>query len=414
MKISEIWYLVMVNVTQNKFKVLLTSLGIIVGAATIVMVIAIGVGGQMDVADQFKNLNAGTIEIESTSSSTSSMMSARGPGAATISTASSSTRAVLSNDDIEEMMFFIDGIEEAVLLATTSQSVFGGDLDESTTASIVGTSEEYAHIVNLNMAIGEFITQDMETAVETTVVLGSSLATTIFGSASAAYGNIVAIDDRAYTVVGVLSSVNSLVNGVNVDNAAYVPYTTADKYLLSSTTYPEIIAVAADFNDVSTIIAKMNVLLTEIHPTGTFTISDAGSEMEAALSSANTLSVLLISVATIVFIVGGIGIMNVLFVSVKERTQEIGVLKALGTSKIDILLQFLFEANLISIIGGVIGVALSYALMPLMEYTGIRAEPTASAAVMALLFAVGTGTIFGFYPAYQAASLRPIEALNND
>ncbi len=192
-----------------------------------------------------------------------------------------------------------------------------------------------------------------------------------------------------------------------------MPYTTADRYIFATdSVVPEMVLLAEDVELVSTIIAKLNVLLKEIYPNGTFTISDAGSEMEAALSSANTLSVLLISIATIVFIVGGIGIMNVLFVSVKERTPEIGVLKALGTSKMDILLQFLIEANIISVIGGVIGVGLSFALMPLMEYTGIRVEPTASAGMMALLFAVITGTVFGFYPAYQASNLIPIEALN--
>ena len=106
--------------------------------------------------------------------------------------------------------------------------------------------------------------------------------------------------------------------------------------------------------------------------------------------------------------------MNVLFVSVKERTREIGILKALGSSKRDILLQFLLEANLISVFGGVLGVAASCAIIPLVRYTGMTVLPSTTGALLALAFAIVTGTLFGFYPAWQAASLKPIEALNQD
>ncbi|OON99986.1 MAG: hypothetical protein ATN35_09750 [Epulopiscium sp. Nele67-Bin004] len=412
MKITEVIFLVMLNIVQNKFKVLLTSLGIIVGAATIVMVIAIGVGGQMDVADQFKNLNAGTVTVESSSSSSStfSFMMPRGSAMPT----SSNDTAILTREDLEDILFFIDNINDISLVAYESQSVFGGDLDESMTSNIVGTSPQYKDIVNLNMAVGDFLTDEDEENEERVVVLGSAVAIDVFGSAAAAYDNDIAIDDRTYRVAGVLSSVNNILNGVAVDDAIYMPYSTAEKFIFASDTVPQIMVLANDIDDVALIIAKLNVLLKEIHPSGTFTISDAGSEMEAALSSANTLSMLLVSIAAIVFIVGGIGIMNVLFVSVKERTPEIGVLKALGTSKVDILLQFLLEATVISVIGGVIGVTIAYLSMPLMEYTGMRVEPTVEAGVMALMFAVITGTLFGFYPAYKAASLNPIDALNND
>ena len=106
--------------------------------------------------------------------------------------------------------------------------------------------------------------------------------------------------------------------------------------------------------------------------------------------------------------------MNVLFVSVKERTKEIGILKALGSSKRDILLEFLLESNMISTFGGVVGIALAYALIPVAELTGMRMEPTVSGGVMALVFAIFTGTVFGFYPALKAASLIPVEALNQE
>ena len=161
-------------------------------------------------------------------------------------------------------------------------------------------------------------------------------------------------------------------------------------------------------------MADLDITLTDIHPGVTYTITDAGSSMEAATQSANTMSLLLIAVASIVFIVGGIGIMNVLFVSVQERTREIGILKALGCSRGNILLEFLMESNMISTFGGVVGVVIGSALMPVLSRFDMRVEASAAGVVMALVFAILTGTLFGFYPAAKAAALKPIEALNHE
>ena len=154
--------------------------------------------------------------------------------------------------------------------------------------------------------------------------------------------------------------------------------------------------------------------LKESYPNTTFTISDAGSKMEAASASNETLTLLLISMAVIVFIVGGIGIMNVLFVSIKERTNEIGILKALGCSRKDILLEFLLEASFTSLVGAVLGVLLSLGITPLVELFNVRVSLSVQGAVLSLLFGVLTGSLFGFYPAYKASRLIPVEALNQE
>ena len=429
MRLGGIFRLVWINILGNKFKMMLTSLGIIVGAATIVMVIAIGRGGQMDVEDQFKNLSAGAIDISYNNSSSGSsgggmMPMMPGGGARGVARGGGSARGgmmpsfgvnrniTLSKDDVEELELFVPDITAVSISATAKKGVTGGDLEEETQYTIAGVTESYQEVSNLTMAIGEFITEENDTNQDKVCVLGSSIAEEIFGSAMEAFDSIIYIDGRSYTVYGVLERMGTVSSGISPDEAIFVPYDTAEKYIMGRDISPQITVVAEDVNEVPEVIENIKIVLDQNYTNANFTITDAGSKMEAATSSADTLAMLLVAVASIVFIVGGIGIMNVLFVSVQERTREIGILKALGVSKRDILLEFLAEAFLISAFGGVVGIGLSMALMPLMSYTGMRVEPSLTGYVLALLFAVVTGTVFGFYPARKAAALGPIEALN--
>ena len=158
----------------------------------------------------------------------------------------------------------------------------------------------------------------------------------------------------------------------------------------------------------------LKTVLAASYPNAEFTISDAGSKMEAANKSNETLTLMLIAMASIVFIIGGIGIMNVLFVSIKERTKEIGILKAIGGSRNDILMEFILEACCISLIGGLLGVTFIFAVSPALTSLNIRMEMSAAGAVLALAFSLVTGTVFGFYPAYKASKLVPVEALSSE
>ena len=515
MKLSEILRLVWINLIQNKFKVVLTSIGIVVGAATIVMVIAIGRGGQMDVADQFKNLNAGAIDIsyeqssdssssnsKSSSKSGSSGKSSNGnsesgnrgqgdfgggqgmpqmPGGASGDSGNSKSsggssgnsknsgnsssdksqkgngssngggmpqmqgggemqgggmpggfggfmqggkssesskinqeKITLSEDDMDDLKTFLPGISDITISYTTKSDVDGGELDDAESYTIAGVKNNYAGMSNLTMAAGSFIESSDETNKEKVCVLGYSVAKELFGSVKDAYDSTIYIDDRAYVVNGVISEVGTVSSGISPDDSIFIPYSTGVKYIVGTDADPTITVIASDVDKVDTVMENIQSVLAENYPNAEFTITDAGSKMEAASESNNTLTTLLIAMAAIVFIVGGIGIMNVLFVSVKERTKEIGILKAIGCTKKDILIEFLLEACFISILGGILGVLLSFGITPVVEHFDVRVELSVFGAALAVVFAVFTGTVFGFYPALKASKLVPVEALNEE
>jgi len=442
MRLSEILRLVWINIIQNKTKVMLTSLGIIVGSATIVLVLAIGRGGQADVADQFKNLNAGAIDIKSIDTNANMMgmggfpggmpmpsggmpggfggfsggrnSSNRGGRSSSNRNSNRSNRARLTVDDVNDIEELVPGIDEVTILVNGSTDVFGGDLEEEASHTVVGVLDNYDSVSNLEMLYGQFIAEEDNDSNSYVAVIGYSLAEEIFTYPIYAYGDYLTIDGKNYEIIGVLEEMGAVSSGINSDDAVFVPYNTAVKYIFGNRAEPTMTAVASDVDGVEAAITNINTVLTENYPKGNFSITDAGSAMDAAQSSANTLAMLLFAVATIVFVVGGIGIMNVLFVSVKERTPEIGILKAIGCPASTILFEFLLEAVFMGLVGGVIGVAVSFIIVPIIEVLGMRLENSVMGCMLALFFALFTGTVFGFYPAYKASKLVPIEALSQD
>lgn len=432
MRISEIFKLVWLNLSQNKSKVILTSFGIVVGAATIMLVIAIGTGGREEVAEQFKNLNAGSIDITYESDSSESTngfggmggfgnmggggMPSGGGGFGGFGGGMQQKQnsVVLTTDDMDDLTTFVPGISDATMSYSTTSDVDGGQLDDSTTYTIAGVKSNYATMSNLEMAIGKFISEDDDTYKNKYCVLGYNVAKTVFGSVYDAYDGTVYIDDRPYTVIGIIDEVGTVASGISPDDAIFVPYETGIKYLTGNDISPTITVVAEDVNNVSAIKADIEEVLSESYPNATFTVSDAGSKMEAANESNRTLTLLLIAMAAIVFVVGGIGIMNVLFVSVKERTNEIGILKAIGCSQKDIMWEFLMEASCISLVGSFAGIACALGITPILESFNMRVSLSVGGAVLSLVFGVLTGSVFGFYPAYKASRLIPVVALNQE
>lgn len=449
MRLSEIFRLVGINLSQNKSKVILTSTGILVGAATIMLVIAIGTGGKLEVAEQFKNLNAGAVDISyeyQTNTKTGGFRSGRefsgeggfsGGGAAAPmpfgggsfqggiemipemggfggGQKQNTEKITLSDREVETLKNEVTGLSDATISYTTKADVEGGNLEEATSYTIAGVKENYARMSNLSLAIGDFLTEENDTYKERTCILGYSVAKEIFGSALAAYDESVYIDNRPYVVNGVFAEMGTVASGISPDESVFIPYETGIKYLTGKDVSPAITLIAADVEEVSSVMEQAAAVLGQAYPNASFTVSDAGSKMEAASKSNETLTMLLAAMAVIVFIVGGIGIMNVLFVSVKERTNEIGILKAIGCSQRDILLEFLLEAACISLIGAILGVLLSLGITPMIEKLSVRVELSLAGGILSLLFGCVTGTVFGFYPAYKASRLIPVEALNHE
>ena len=529
MRISELFRLVWLNINQNKFKSVMTSIGIVVGAATIVMVIGIGRGGQMDIADQFAELNAGAIDVsyeyegedtESGGLSFGGMMNTffggmmgGGPGGGFGDNSQSSgagngrqgssggpqmpgsgemqrpdgsdsdgemqrpdgsdsdgemqrpdgsdvggempgsgegedgqkpgenaqnqdgdtdsaeeddtesetsmvddrlnqEQIILSTADVEDIVTYVSGITGATISYSTKSSVEGGNLTNEQNYTVAGVQENFAELGKLSLAEGYFLDDTDNDAKSRVCVIGSSVAKEVFGSVSDAVNSTIYMDDRSYTVIGVLETSSSVVSGISPDTSVFVPYQTGIKYIAGEDIDPTITVIAEDVNTLQTVISNVKTVLEENYPNASFTFEDSGSKMQAAENSNRTLTMLLSAMAAIVFLVGGIGIMNVLFVSVKERTNEIGILKAIGTPRTDILLEFLAESAAISLIGGILGVALSFAITPVVSHFQVRVEVNAAACLAALGFAVLTGTVFGIYPAWKASRLEPVEALN--
>lgn len=400
MKLTEMLRIIWINILQNKFKVILSSLGIIVGATTIVLVIAIGKGGEAEIIKQFNDLSAATIYIN--------------PDEA---------KATLSgNIDFSKVERFSPELiykikEENPYLTNITLLEFGSVNvvvnGKEFFRSITGVTAEYEEVMNLSTAYGENLTKDDEENKSLVAVLGFNVAEQSFGIAEYAVGQYISVNDKLLKVVGVLPKRGDSIGVVVPDESIFIPYSVGNEYIFGDRSIPRVVALADDVSNVNSAMKWIRSSLTYYLDNGdVYSVEDVGSRMDVATQSARTMSIILISVAVIVFIVSGIGIMNVLFVSVKERTREIGILKALGCSEGNILLQFLLESITISVFGSVAGILLSIFILPLMKYTDIPVVPSAGGQLVALFFSLLTGTIFGYYPAYRASKQKPIEALN--
>lgn len=399
MRIVELIRLVRVNTLQNKGRVLLTSLGIIVGTATIVLVTAIGQGAKDEAEAQYSGMSADTIFVN--------------PDYQQMQDGFDVTKLEkLTPELMEYIREENPAISSLCLRSENSAKVQLGRTEEYLT--VTGVTPEYSQVFTLEFEEGEDFSEDDFENQRRVAVIGGKIAEKYFGSAAEAVDRKLRIGETWFTIVGVLRQSGDGLKGVDNDNALYIPWDTMqDCRLDSEASVPQLTAKVSGIQLVSSAMKRINSTMRYyMDEAYRYKVEDAGSRIEATTRSARTMSMLLVSVAMIVLTVGGIGIMNVLFVTIRDRTREIGVLKALGAPAAIILLQFLLESVSIGVVGGFLGLAGSGIGLWALKFTGMPLAPSVQGAAVAFLFAVLTSAAFGFYPAWKASCLKPVDALS--
>lgn len=399
MKSVEIIKMAFEGIYLNKIRSLLTILGIIIGAATVVLVFAIGKGSEQAVNDQYSALSVTTIYVNANTGSGNQ----------------NSTNSKLNINDVEIIK------DKANNVLRISPQISGkADISFETNkqqVSILGVNEEYKALTNLEFIQGDFFSTVNVQNKDKVAVIGQDLAESLLGNLNEDYiGKFLKINRQKYKIVGIIKRKGEATGNVSIDESVIIPYTTAQRSILGFEVKPRLVVQAQDINSVNLAMDEIEKILRESHKLkegqiNDFTIRDAGSRLASAQETAKTMSILLISVAAIVLLVGGIGIMNVMLVSVRERVKEIGVRIALGATKKDILLQFLLESIFLSALGGFIGIILGQAFLPLLSKFDIKTISSIEGIFLSFVFSTIVGVFFGYYPAMKAANLEPIDAL---
>lgn len=398
----------------NKMRAGLTLLGMVIGVTAVISLMAIGRGAQESITSRIESLGTNLLFVRPGSSSQGGIFAAQG-SAGTLT--------------LEDAYALIDPIfapsvgSVAPELGTTAQIVAGR---ENTNTRVVGVTREYQFVRNFPVSSGSFITLGQVLNNSEVVVLGSSVAETLFGNRDPV-GQNVRLSGRRFEVVGVLESQGGAAFG-SFDDQALVPITTAF-YRLSgrqtnqgSVRVDTINVTAKDAESMDNAIGEISTVLRLRHritAEDDFTVSSQQETIEALEETTNTFVMFLGGIAGISLLVGGIGIMNIMLVSVTERTREIGIRKAMGARRRDILMQFISEASLLSLGGGTAGVAAGYILSRLLDGRNLAGQVFETAfstniALLALVVSVAIGLFFGIYPAMRAARLNPIDALRSE
>lgn len=391
-------------ISGNKIRSFLTMLGVIIGVMSVIVLMAIGQGTTASVTESIASMGTNLLTVTIQTRRVGGMGS-KNPWTMT---SSSKGTVILTMDDVLSL-------EDDVSIACVSPVVTGSLTvkagSTNTTASVTGVLPAYAQIINQGVQEGRYIIDadvDNRSAV---CVIGADLAEELYGTTSVV-GNTLHIDGRAFRIVGVLESRGTSMGGSS-DESVVLPFTLAQR-MLDSTTISSIYVSAIDsasVDDAQTVVESF--LYKKYQNESSYSVMNQTQMLETANETASTLSLMLGGIAGISLLVGGIGIMNIMLVSVTERTREIGIRKAIGARRRDILLQFLIESVVISGLGGLIGLISGYALMHVLENAlGMTLSMSAGVAYLAIGFSMTIGVVFGLYPANKASKLRPIEALH--
>jgi putative ABC transport system permease protein len=387
---------------RNKLRTALTMLGMIIGVGAVITMVALGTGAQSSIDAQIQSAGTNMIMVNAGNFSQGGVRQGQG------------NASTLVPDDAAAIVS-VPGVQYVVAGMNTRGQIVAGNQNWNT--QVQGTDVDLPLIRNWPTSLGSFFTpQDVTTAAKV-AVLGSTVRDQLFGPGVDPTGQLIRISNQPFTVAGVMAVKGQSSVGQDQDDVIYVPYTTVMKKLRGVTFINQITVSATSAGTTSQTADAIAALLRVRHKIqdgdpDDFMVRTMDEIASVRRETTQTMTALLASIAGVSLLVGGIGIMNIMLVSVTERTREIGLRMAIGARGRDVLLQFLVEAVVLSVFGGSIGIALGFGLSQGLTYW--LAWPTAvsaNAVAIAFGFAAATGVFFGFYPARKAAALDPIEAL---
>jgi putative ABC transport system permease protein len=390
------------SILKNKMRTLLTMLGIIIGVGAVIVMVAIGQGAQSQIRKQIENLGTNMIVVTPGASSTGSV--SRG--------AQSFNR--LTTDDAERL-----SRESSLLSAVSPVIMTGGQIvggQGNWRAVTYGVTPDYQLIRDWPVASGRFFDWSDTRAKRKVALVGKTIADNLFPGEDPV-GQQIRIRNVPFEIIGVLAEKGQTANGTDQDDAILAPYTTVQTRLSGRQFIAQILGSTSSPADIPAAQEEVRLIMREAHNISDwadddFTVRNQTEIAAAAQGTTKVMTLLLAAIASISLIVGGIGIMNIMLVSVTERTREIGIRMAIGARGSDVLRQFLVESAVMSVAGGIIGVALGFGVAAIIgRITGWSTVVSPLTVLVAIGFSAGVGVFFGFYPARKAAALNPIQAL---
>ena len=376
----------------NLFRTVLTLLGIIIGVASVVTMLAVGDGSKQTVLDQISSMGT-------------NLLSVRPGGAGVRSTGSNASLTIEDVDAVAQL----ENVEAAVGERSGRMTVRYGNIDYATTVN--GEGVAFPQVRDWPVAEGSFFNERDVRGYAPVAVLGQTVAETLFPAGGSPLGEYILIGNVPFEVVGVMADKGANPMGQDQDDAVFVPLTTGLVRLFGGQYVNGITLKVADVAKVDATQAAVEGVLAQRHHGADFRVRNTASILEMATATQNTLTILLGTVAAISLLVGGIGVMNIMLVSVTERTREIGVRMATGARQRDIMVQFITEAAVVCTLGGLVGLATGVALALALDLFGVNVLLRPGPGILAFGCAVMTGLVFGYLPARQASRKDPVVAL---